>query len=223
MLQRSSGFLPPVHTTCRVGFGVFSVKPGCHSSGSIRNLLVYLPPTHRVKKTPRLPRAVSAVRNNDWADPLPTALDKNTRLECHIFETESARAEAVANNKTHGGRSEVYVREARRGVGGLRVLLRPRPRFGGGCGAATVFENVGEEGLHSASAARLSVPCNPERFFEPAKRPAPRNKFEGYRIVVHSSQRQSGRDPPLAASFEIIAGGAERNGFLKGLERNDFA
>jgi hypothetical protein len=52
MLQRSSGFLPPVHTTCRVGFGVFSVKPGCHSSGSIRNYLVYLPPAHRVKKTP---------------------------------------------------------------------------------------------------------------------------------------------------------------------------
>jgi hypothetical protein len=51
MLQRSSGFLPPVPTTCRVGFGVFSVKPGCHSSGSIRNLLVYLPPAHRVKKT----------------------------------------------------------------------------------------------------------------------------------------------------------------------------
>jgi hypothetical protein len=51
MLQRSSGFLPPVHVTCHVGFGVFSVKPGCHSSGSIRNLLVYLPPAHRVKKT----------------------------------------------------------------------------------------------------------------------------------------------------------------------------
>ena len=51
MLQRSSGFLPPVHTTCRIGFGVFSVKPGCHSPGSIRNLLVYLPPAHRVKKT----------------------------------------------------------------------------------------------------------------------------------------------------------------------------
>jgi hypothetical protein len=31
---------------------VFSVKPGCHSRGSIRNLLVYLPPAHRVKKTP---------------------------------------------------------------------------------------------------------------------------------------------------------------------------
>src|SRR5580704_13698550 len=44
--------LPPVHTTCRVGFGVFSVKPGCHSPGSIRNYLVYLPPAHRVKKTP---------------------------------------------------------------------------------------------------------------------------------------------------------------------------
>jgi len=51
MLQRSSGFLPPVHTNCRVGFGVFSVKPGCHNSGSIRNYLVYLPPAHRVKKT----------------------------------------------------------------------------------------------------------------------------------------------------------------------------
>jgi len=53
MLQRSGGFLPPVHTNCRVGFGVFSVKPGCHSSGSIRNYLVYLPPAHRVKKTRR--------------------------------------------------------------------------------------------------------------------------------------------------------------------------
>ena len=51
MLQRSSGFVPPVPTTCRVGFGVFSVNPGCHSSGSIRNYLVYLPPAHRVKKT----------------------------------------------------------------------------------------------------------------------------------------------------------------------------
>jgi hypothetical protein len=51
MLQRSGGFLPPVHTNCRVGFGVFSVKPGCHSSGTIRNYLVYLPPKHRVKKT----------------------------------------------------------------------------------------------------------------------------------------------------------------------------
>src|SRR5437879_13817063 len=51
-LQRSSGFLPPVHTDCRVGFGVFSVKPCCHSSSSIRNYLVYLPPAHRVKKTP---------------------------------------------------------------------------------------------------------------------------------------------------------------------------
>jgi hypothetical protein len=51
VLQRSGGFLPPVHTNCRVGFGVFSVKPGCHSSGSIRNYLVYLPPAHRVKKT----------------------------------------------------------------------------------------------------------------------------------------------------------------------------
>ena len=30
---------------------VFSVQPACHSSGSIRNLLVYLPPAHRVKKT----------------------------------------------------------------------------------------------------------------------------------------------------------------------------
>jgi hypothetical protein len=43
--------VPPVPTTCRVGFGVFSVKPGCHSSGNIRNLLVYLPPAHRVKKS----------------------------------------------------------------------------------------------------------------------------------------------------------------------------
>lgn len=43
--------LPPVPTTCRVGFGVFSVQPGCHSSGSIRNYLVYLPSAHRVKKT----------------------------------------------------------------------------------------------------------------------------------------------------------------------------
>jgi hypothetical protein len=51
MLQRSGGFLPPVHTNRRVGFGVFSVKPGCHSSGTIRNYLVYLPPAHRVKKT----------------------------------------------------------------------------------------------------------------------------------------------------------------------------
>jgi hypothetical protein len=51
MLQRSGGFLPPVHAKIRVGFGVFSVKPDCHSSGSIRNLLVYLPPAHRVKKT----------------------------------------------------------------------------------------------------------------------------------------------------------------------------
>jgi hypothetical protein len=51
MLQRSSGILLPVHTTCRVGFGVLSVKPHCHSPGSIRNLLVYLPPAHRVKKT----------------------------------------------------------------------------------------------------------------------------------------------------------------------------
>jgi hypothetical protein len=51
MLQRSGGFLPPVHAKIRVGFGVFSVKPDCHSSGSIRNLLVYLPPVHRVKKT----------------------------------------------------------------------------------------------------------------------------------------------------------------------------
>jgi len=51
MLQRSGGCLPPVHTHCRVGFGVFSVKPGCHSSGTIRNYLVYLPPAHRVKKT----------------------------------------------------------------------------------------------------------------------------------------------------------------------------
>ena len=50
MLQRSGGFLPSVHTNRRVGFGVFSVKPGCHSPGSIRNLLVYLPPAHRVKK-----------------------------------------------------------------------------------------------------------------------------------------------------------------------------
>jgi hypothetical protein len=46
-----AGFLPLVHTYCRVGFGVLSVKPDCHSSGSIRNLLVYLPPAHRVKKT----------------------------------------------------------------------------------------------------------------------------------------------------------------------------
>jgi hypothetical protein len=52
MFQRSSGFLPPAHTTCRVGFGVFSVKPVCHSPGSIRNYLVYLPPAHTVKKTP---------------------------------------------------------------------------------------------------------------------------------------------------------------------------
>ena len=43
--------LPPVPTTCRVGFGIFSVQPGCRSSGSIRNYLVYLPPAHRVKKT----------------------------------------------------------------------------------------------------------------------------------------------------------------------------
>ena len=49
--QRSGGLLPPVHSTCRVGFGVFSVQPHCHSSGSIRNLLVYLPRAQRVKKT----------------------------------------------------------------------------------------------------------------------------------------------------------------------------
>jgi len=51
MLQRSGGFLPPVYSKIRVAFGVFSVKPGCHTPGSIRNLLVYLPPAHRVKKT----------------------------------------------------------------------------------------------------------------------------------------------------------------------------
>jgi hypothetical protein len=51
MLQRLGGFLQPVHTTCRAGFGVLSVKPGCHSPGSIRNYLVYLPRAHRVKKT----------------------------------------------------------------------------------------------------------------------------------------------------------------------------
>jgi len=44
MLQRLGGFLQPVHATCRAGFGVLSVKPGCHNPGSIRNYLVYLPP-----------------------------------------------------------------------------------------------------------------------------------------------------------------------------------
>jgi hypothetical protein len=62
MLQRLGGFLQPVHTTCRAGFGVLSVKPGCHSPGSIRNYLVYLPPAHRVKKTGGMVRQVSKVK-----------------------------------------------------------------------------------------------------------------------------------------------------------------
>jgi hypothetical protein len=70
MLQRSGSFLPPVHTACRVGFGVFSVKPGCHSSGSIRNYLVYLPPAHRVKKT----RGYYALRGNCY-----TPCEKGTK------------------------------------------------------------------------------------------------------------------------------------------------
>jgi len=62
MLQRLGSFLQPVHTTSRVGFGVLSVKPGCHSSGSIRNYLVYLPPAHRVKKTGCSVRQISEVK-----------------------------------------------------------------------------------------------------------------------------------------------------------------
>ena len=65
MLQRLSGFLPPVHTTCRVGFGVPSVKPDCHTPGSIRNLLVYLPPAHRVKKTRYSMASVSEAESED--------------------------------------------------------------------------------------------------------------------------------------------------------------
>jgi hypothetical protein len=62
MLQRLGGFLQPVHTTSRVGFGVLSVKPGCRSPGSIRNYLVYLPPAYRVKKTGGMVRQVSKVK-----------------------------------------------------------------------------------------------------------------------------------------------------------------
>jgi hypothetical protein len=68
MLQRSSGFLPRVHTTIRVGFGVLSVKPDCHSSDSIRNLLVYLPPAHRVKKTRYSLWSVFVARSADSPD-----------------------------------------------------------------------------------------------------------------------------------------------------------
>ncbi len=71
MLQRSGGFLPPVHTNCRVGFGVFSVKPGCHSSDNIRNLLVYLPPAHRVKKTRYSAGPVYQTKRADSLDHTP--------------------------------------------------------------------------------------------------------------------------------------------------------
>ena len=65
VLQRSGSFLPHVHTTCRVGFGVLSVKPGCHTPGSIRNLLVYLPPAQRVKKTRYSMASVSEAESED--------------------------------------------------------------------------------------------------------------------------------------------------------------
>ncbi len=71
MLQRSGGFLPPVHSTIRVGFGVFSVKPGCHSSGNIQNLLVYLPPAHRVKKTRYSAGPVYQTKRADSLDHTP--------------------------------------------------------------------------------------------------------------------------------------------------------
>ena len=38
-----------------------------------------------------------------------TASDKKARFVCHIVEAESAQEEAVANNKAHKARSEVYV------------------------------------------------------------------------------------------------------------------
>jgi len=89
MLQRSSGFLPPVHTTCRVGFGVFSVKPDCHRSGSSRNLLVYLPPAHRVKKT----RGYYALRGNcyTWGSGGVCAWNRARAVQCELYRLACTR------------------------------------------------------------------------------------------------------------------------------------
>jgi hypothetical protein len=111
-----------------------------------------------------------------------------------MFEALRAQEEAVANNKAHTGRSEIFVRQARRDAGGLCAFLWSRSCFGGRRGSSSVLENAGEKGFRSPNAIGLFLSRDPERFPKPATGPTARNGFAGNPIVVCPSQRQPGRD-----------------------------
>lgn len=141
---------------------------------------------------------------------------------CHIVEPECVQEDPIAN-KTHPGRSEVFVHEARRDAGGVCVFLRPGPCSGGGRCATIILEDVGGKGLRPTSACRLSVSFDAECFPKFAKGPTPRNRLAGYKAVVHPSQQKSGRGPYPTEGLAGVARGTEGNGIPENLERDDLA
>src|SRR5258708_14050446 len=105
MLQRSGGSCRRFTPHAALALGVFSVKPGCHSSGSIRNLLVYLPPAHRVKKTRGKVTGWGEVihHTGDWF------------FEVQLFESLSLRVCADSCSK-HKGNKRVAARRLNRDI-----------------------------------------------------------------------------------------------------------